>query len=55
MLEIEEATGVPGEYIIETLKLPESVSKEERLGVLKRKHGFEMNAVREAVKEYKSR
>ena len=55
LLEIEETTGVPREYIIETLKLPESVSKEERLGVLKRKHGFEMNAVREAVKEYKSR
>ncbi len=55
LLEIEEATGVPGEYIIEILKLPGSVSKEERLGILKRKHGFEMNAVREAVKEYKSR
>jgi hypothetical protein len=55
LLEIEESTGVPGEYIIEILELPESVSKEERLGFLKRKHGFEMNTVREAIKEYKSR
>jgi hypothetical protein len=55
LLEIEASTGVPGEYIIESLELPESVSKEEQLGFLKRKHGFEMNTVREAIKEYKSR
>jgi hypothetical protein len=50
--EIEEATGVPAVYIIESLKLPESTSEDERLGPLKREYGFEMNDVREIVKGY---
>ena len=53
--EIEEATGVPATYIIESLKLPESISAEEQLGPLKRKYGFEIDDVREIVKEYKNR
>ena len=51
--EIEEATGVPAVYIIESLKLPESISEDERLGPLKRQYGFEMNDVREIVKGYR--
>ncbi len=53
--DVEETTGVPATYIIESLKLPESISAEERLGALKRKYGFEINDVREIVKEYKNR
>ena len=53
--DIEEATGVPTTYIIESLKLPESISEDERLGPLKREYGFEMDNVREIIKEYKSR
>lgn len=52
---LEETTEVPAIYIIELLKLPESISVEERLGPLKRKYGFEINDVREIVKEYKNR
>ena len=52
---VEETTEVPAIYIIESLKLPESISVEERLGPLKRKYGFEINDVREIVKEYKNR
>ncbi|MFH2011993.1 MAG: DUF4405 domain-containing protein [Pseudomonadota bacterium] len=53
LLEVEKATGVPVNYIIEKLKLPRSVSGEERLGVLKRTYGFEINEVREIIHEYK--
>ncbi len=53
--DVEETTGVPATYIIESLKLPESISAEEQLGPLKRKYGFEINDVREIVKEYKNR
>lgn len=53
--EVENATGVPAGYIIESLNLPETISDEERLGSLKRRYGFEMNEVREIVKRYKER
>lgn len=50
--EIEEATGVPADHIIKSLKLPETISTDEKLGPLKRQYGFEINEVREIVKEY---
>jgi len=53
--EVENTTGVPAGYIVESLKLPKSVSPNERLGNLKRRFGFEINAVREAVKAYKDK
>jgi hypothetical protein len=34
--EIEETTGVPATYIINALKLPDTISVEERPGPLKR-------------------
>ena len=52
--DVGETTGVPATYIIESLKLPESISAEEKLGSLKRKYEFEINDVREIVKEYKN-
>ena len=51
--EVEDATGVPAEYILESLKLPKSTSLDDRLGPLKREYGFEMNDVREVIKSYK--
>lgn len=51
--EVEDATGVPAAYILESLKLPKSTSLDERLGPLKRQHGFEMTDVREVIKFYK--
>lgn len=50
--QVEEATGVPASHIIESLNLPETISVEERLGPLKREHGFEIYEVREIIKEY---
>jgi hypothetical protein len=52
--EVEETTAVPASYIINSLQLPETVSADARLGVLKKKYGFEINDVREIVKRYKS-
>jgi Domain of unknown function (DUF4405) len=53
--EVEGTTGVPATYVIEALKLPKSISTEDRLGTLKRTYGFEINDVKEIVKEYKNR
>jgi len=53
--DIEDSTGVPANYIVAALKLPEQVSVEEKIGLLKRKYEFELNEVREIVKEYKKR
>ncbi len=55
LLEVEKATGVPVKHIIETMKLPSSISGEERLGVLKRTYGFEINDVREVIRKYKNK
>ena len=52
---VEETTGVPVAHIIESLKLPESTSADEKLGRLKKIHGFEMDDVRKAVKGYKNK
>jgi hypothetical protein len=49
---VEEATGVPAAYIIESLKLPESTPVERPLGLLKREHRFEIHEIRGAVREY---
>jgi hypothetical protein len=53
--EVEETTGVPVAYLIKSLKLPDTISKEERLGPLKRQYGFEINDVRDIVKSYSER
>ena len=53
--EVEKTTGVPARYIVQSLKLPESISTDEKLGRLKRIYNFEIHAVREIIKEYKSR
>jgi len=53
--EVEEATGVPATYIIEALHLPTFISKEDRLGTLKRAYGFEINDIREIVKNHKNK
>jgi hypothetical protein len=37
---------------IKALKLPDTVSKEERLGLLKPQGGFEINDAREIIKMY---
>lgn len=53
LADVEQATGVPANYLIERLKLPETTSKTARLGQLRRKHGFTLSDVRKAVADYK--
>ncbi len=53
--DVEKTTKVPSAYIVESLKLPKSISVKEQLGSLKRKYRFEINDVREIVKEYKNK
>jgi hypothetical protein len=58
LAEIQAATGVPADTIIEQLGLPPRVPKDERLGRLKRTHGFTMEDVRrivQATEESKAR
>ncbi|MDT8375974.1 MAG: DUF4405 domain-containing protein [Mariprofundaceae bacterium] len=50
--EIEAATGVPSAYIVEALNLPASVSENERVGLLKREHNFELTDIRAVITEY---
>jgi hypothetical protein len=49
LAEVQAATGVPADTIIEQLGLPPGVPKDERLGRLKRTHGFAMEDVRRIV------
>jgi hypothetical protein len=53
--EVQATTGVPATYIISALKLPPSVSPDQKLGFLKRTYGFELNQVRQVIKEYRDR
>lgn len=49
--EIEEGTGVKADQLLAALNLPRDLAKNERLSLLMGKYGFEMNRLREAVKQ----
>lgn len=51
--QVEEATGVPASYIIESLRMSETTSVNEKLGALKKKQGIEVKDVRVIVNGYK--
>jgi hypothetical protein len=53
LAEVEEATGVPADHIIEELGLPRGVEHDERLGRLRTTYGFTINDVRRIVEIYK--
>jgi hypothetical protein len=53
LFEIEQRTGVPAKHIIQNLKLPIDVKKDERLGKLKKIYGFTMEDIRSIVSDYK--
>lgn len=53
--DVEKETGVPAIYIIETLKLPNDTSLENRLGTLKKKYDFEINEIRAIIQAYPDR
>ena len=50
--DVEKATGVPAAFIIKTIGLPATVSKDERLSSLKNTYNFEMSAIRDLVDNY---
>ncbi len=50
--DIEELTGVPATHILQELRLSSGVSVDERLGRLRRAHGFEIDEVRAIVESY---
>ncbi|MCP4154054.1 MAG: DUF4405 domain-containing protein [bacterium] len=47
---LEEKTGLPAASIAKKLGLPDNVSHSEKLGRLRKNHGFTMQDVRDAVK-----
>jgi hypothetical protein len=51
--ELEAQTGVPAEYVLRELGLPEEVPREERLGKLRRQYGFDMALLRSIVADYR--
>jgi len=50
---VEDLTGVPVAFLKAELGLPDTISRYERLGRLRREYGFEMSAVREIVQKYR--
>ena len=50
LTELEKATGVPMDYVIQQLGLPTTIHKNERLGRLRRTYGFRLSDVRQIVK-----
>jgi hypothetical protein len=53
--EVEQRTGVAASVILKELGLPSDTPTDERLGRLRRKHGFEMEKVREVVEMHTQR
>jgi hypothetical protein len=53
--EVEEQTGVPAAVILKELGLPANLPADERLGRLRRQHGFEMHDVQEIVRKHGER
>jgi len=47
--ELEDKVGVAAEVILEALGLPRDVPRDQKLGQLRRKYGFEMDDLRDAV------
>jgi hypothetical protein len=54
LAEVETLTGVPASYIVEQLGLPETTSPNERVGQLRRRHGFQLEDVRRIVSQFEA-
>jgi hypothetical protein len=52
LAEVETHTEVPISYILEQLGLPQSTSPDERIGQLRRQHGFQIEDLRRIIFEY---
>jgi hypothetical protein len=53
--EVEQRTGVSTTIILRELGLPPDVPTDERLGRLRKKHNFEIHAIREIVEKHDAR
>jgi len=53
--DVQRLTGVPAGAIIKKLNLPANTSSNERLGHLRKRHGFSMQQVRDAVSALKKK
>ncbi|MBU2572037.1 MAG: DUF4405 domain-containing protein [Gammaproteobacteria bacterium] len=53
LTETAETAGVPIEYILESLNLPETTNKTSKLGPLSRQYNFTISDVRKAVIDYR--
>ena len=51
--EVSLANDVPSSYIKKKLKIPETVSDNQSLGVLRREYGFRMSDIEKIINEYK--
>jgi hypothetical protein len=51
--EVEEQTGVPAAVILRELGLPANLPTDERLGRLRKQHGFEMHDIQEIVRKHR--
>jgi hypothetical protein len=52
LADVERTTGVPVDHLVRELGLPPGVAADERLGRLRRAHGFSMADVRRVVDDY---
>ena len=55
LADIERQTGVSADAIIKKLNLPAGTSKDERLGRLRRRHGFSIQQLRDVVSALKGK
>jgi hypothetical protein len=51
--DVEEQTGVPAAVILRELGLPADLPTDERLGRLRKQHGFEMHGIQEIVRKHR--
>ncbi|MGR9071793.1 MAG: DUF4405 domain-containing protein [Gammaproteobacteria bacterium] len=51
--EVEKTTGVPASYILDSLNLEQSTSKNERIGRLMNRYGIEKAQIREIIRKYR--
>ncbi len=53
--QVEQVTGVPADVIIQALGLPPDTPRDQRLGRLRRTHGFEMQDIRNIISAHAAR
>lgn len=52
LTEVEQSTNVPINHILKELGIRDDISPDEKLGQLRQQYGFQMEAVRQIIKNY---